>query len=568
VQIFSASLKASDPFIVMEWMAGGSWYDALAEDPPPPAYQRIRAARETASALAYLHHLLIGIIHGDIKGLNVLRARDGSSKVHPALPTPPCHLHVFILLLLQVCDFGGAVHMMATLSMTTSGGGGRMATTRAWSAPELFTGGSKTTSSDMYAFGVFMWELMTCMVPFDGVSPDLIGDQVKAGVRPPIPSPLPEGFPPAFVDIIMTCLHHDPHQRPSAQQVHHRLLLMDSTARPSVPLHLFDARTAAPASLLQCITHAMQAASGQPNAHLSKALAAMVNFAAQFVSSSASVQQLMQQHQLTDMQAQTVCLYTLDARQHGGLREHSVFYLYNAALRSGEADAVALWGEYSFVFCSALEQLPSVAATVFRGLDLPLTQLSHMYSKGSTVWLNSVTSTTTDKDQTLLQFGAGASGRPGTLLQIIAVDAKDIKAFSPFPESELLIPPNSCHTVQTVLESAEVSRMPAAAVRSADAAVSGASTGAVRQLARRRRLDRHAAGEGFCRQGRCYRRQSVRRRSCSAYFISSPSVSRATKPVCIPTAFQPTCTRPTTSAAPCLVSDACRRSPCAAVCNG
>jgi hypothetical protein len=263
-----------------------------------------------------------------------------------------------------------------------------------------------------------------------------------------------------------------------------------------------------------------------------------------------------------------VCLYTLDARQHGGLREHSVFYLYNAALRSGEADAVALWGEYSFVFCSALEQLPSVAATVFRGLDLPLTQLTHMYSKGSTVWLNSVTSTTTDKDQTLLQFGAGASGRPGTLLQIIAVDAKDIKAFSPFPESELLIPPNSCHTVQTVLESAEVSRMPAAAVRSADAAVSGASTGAVRQLARRRRLDRHAAGEGFCRQGRCYRRQSVRRRSCSAYFISSPSVSRAAKPVCIPTAFQPTCTRPTTCAAPCLVSHACRRSPCAAVCNG
>jgi hypothetical protein len=165
----------------------------------------------------------------------------------------------------------------------------------------------------------------------------------------------------------------------------------------------------------------------------------------------------MQQHQLTDMQAQTVCLYTLDARQHGGLREHSVFYAYNAALRSGEAGAVALWGEYSFVFCSALEQLPSVSATVFRGLDLPLTQLSHMYSKGRTVWLNSVTSTTTDKDKTLLQFGTGASGRPGTLLQIIAVDAKDIQAFSPFPESELLLPPNSCHTMQSVLESAEVS---------------------------------------------------------------------------------------------------------------
>jgi hypothetical protein len=351
---------------------------------------------------------------------------------------------------------------MATISMTASGGSSRMATTRAWSAPELFSGGFKTTFSDMYAFGVFMWELMTCMVPFDGVAPDLIGFQVKSGVRPPIPSPLPEGFPPAFVDIMMGCLHQDPHQRPSAKQVHESLLLIDSTARPSIPLHLFDARTAAPASLLTCIMHAMQATPGQPNAHLSRAVAAMVNFAAEFVSNSAKVRQIMQQHQLTVMQAQTVCLYTLDARQHGGLREHSVFYVYNAALRSGDAVAVALWGEYSFVFCSALEQLPSVAATVFRGLDLPLTQISHIYSMNSTVWLNSVTSTTTDMDKTLLQFGSGASGRPGTLLQIIALDAKDIHAFSPFPESELLLPPNSCHTVQTVLESAKVRCAPAA----------------------------------------------------------------------------------------------------------
>ncbi len=102
MQIFSASLKASDPFIVMEWMAGGSWYDALGEDLPPPAYQRIRAARETASALAYLHHPLIGIIHGDIKGLNVLRTRDGSSKVPSATNAALLSPSTYIIAL---CDY-------------------------------------------------------------------------------------------------------------------------------------------------------------------------------------------------------------------------------------------------------------------------------------------------------------------------------------------------------------------------------------------------------------------------------------------------------------------------------
>ena len=80
----------SNPFFVMEWVSEGSWFDAFGSCNPPPAYQRIRAARETASALAYLHHVLIGIIHGDIKSHNVMRARDGSSKVRTAVVSLPC----------------------------------------------------------------------------------------------------------------------------------------------------------------------------------------------------------------------------------------------------------------------------------------------------------------------------------------------------------------------------------------------------------------------------------------------------------------------------------------------
>ena len=238
---------------------------------------------------------------------------------------------------------------------------------------------------------------------------------------------------------------------------------MDPSARAvQGPLTLWHpARTHAPASLLPSILAAMQATPGQPNAHLAPILQTMVADAAQIVRGSAKVQQLMRQYQLTEMEAQTVSVYTTDARDYGGLREQSIFFAYNAAIRSANPQDVELWSVFSFLFCTALEKLPAVAKTVFRGLDVPLTQLSHQYVAGGTIWLTSMTSTTTDKAKTLLQFGTGASGRPGTLLQINAVDAKDISDFSKYKtENEYVVPPNSCHTVQVALSSAQVNRLP------------------------------------------------------------------------------------------------------------
>ncbi len=84
MQIIAASLDPSDPFIVMEWVPGGNWFTRLGSEPPPPAHQRISAVRQISSALQYLHDPLIGIIHGDIKSLNILLMRDGSSKVTTA----------------------------------------------------------------------------------------------------------------------------------------------------------------------------------------------------------------------------------------------------------------------------------------------------------------------------------------------------------------------------------------------------------------------------------------------------------------------------------------------------
>ena len=232
---------------------------------------------------------------------------------------------------------------------------------------------------------------------------------------------------------------------------------MDPTARPSQPLPLYRRDTPTPPDLLPCLQRCMQALPSQPRASLAPMLADMVQASSRIVMAP-HVQKECVRCGITHVEAQSIAVYTMDARDHGHAREDSVFYVFNAALRAGDSEQVQRWSEFSKLFCDAVDKLPSISCTVYRGLDQPLTQVSHLYVKGSTVFFNSVTSTTTDKADTLQQFGKGADGRPGTLLRIAATDVKNISTFSAFPgESELVACVNSSFRVATVLESAEAS---------------------------------------------------------------------------------------------------------------
>jgi hypothetical protein len=231
---------------------------------------------------------------------------------------------------------------------------------------------------------------------------------------------------------------------------------MDPTARPSQPLPLYRRDTPTPPELLPCLHHCMQALPSQPRAALAPVLADMVA-AASLIVMAPHVQTLCVQRGITPVEAQCIAVYTMDARSYGRTREDSVFYVFNAALRAGDTEQVQRWSVFAKLFCDAVDKLPGVSCAVYRGLDQPLTQVSHLYVKGSTLFFNGVTSTTTDKADTLQQFGKGADGRPGTLLRIAATDVKNISMFSAYPsESELIASVNSSYRVITVLESADV----------------------------------------------------------------------------------------------------------------
>lgn len=60
--------------------------------------------------------------------------------------------------------------------------------------------------TDIFAFGVVLWEILTQEKPHFGFKSQQVQDFTLSGQRPPIKA-LPFGFHPRFIDIIYACWH-------------------------------------------------------------------------------------------------------------------------------------------------------------------------------------------------------------------------------------------------------------------------------------------------------------------------------------------------------------------------
>lgn len=90
----------------------------------------------------------------------------------------------------------------------------------AFIAPEIFTRGYKwTIESDIFSFGMVLWEMVTRENPFNDESNDTIISNIALGVRPVIPTRVP----PDLEILIRDCWHGDPATRPSFAQIAERL---------------------------------------------------------------------------------------------------------------------------------------------------------------------------------------------------------------------------------------------------------------------------------------------------------------------------------------------------------
>jgi serine/threonine protein kinase len=83
-------------------------------------------------------------------------------------------------------------------------------------APEVLRGHQYTKSSDIYSFGIIMFEYLTGIIPFSNISHNFIlASNICKGFRPEIPNYLPK----LFVELITKCWDSEPANRPNVEEL-------------------------------------------------------------------------------------------------------------------------------------------------------------------------------------------------------------------------------------------------------------------------------------------------------------------------------------------------------------
>ncbi|KAG6860189.1 hypothetical protein C0995_014617 [Termitomyces sp. Mi166 len=193
--------------LICPWAENGTIDEFLKEN---PGANRVLLCLDVGRGVDYLH--LSDIVHGDLKGANILVDRSGQA---------------------YLADFGLAgindpnILHWASQSRADSKGG----TTR-WQAPELFTSESddnvedhvlpNTKPSDVYAWACVCYQIFTGLLPFHQYHGSLVLPKLK-DVRPMRPTEFRNGLTETIWDLMNSCWSFNPAQRPS---IHHAVSVL------------------------------------------------------------------------------------------------------------------------------------------------------------------------------------------------------------------------------------------------------------------------------------------------------------------------------------------------------
>lgn len=196
VPVYQVSELSGAPFIVMEFIQGGSLAERLQKG-PLPVREAVELARQVADAIASAHEK--SLVHRDLKPGNILLDHD---------KTP------------RVCDFGLARRLNTdeTLHLT-----GDIVGTPAYMPPEQARGEHVDVRADVYALGAVLYETLTGRPPFQAATPWEILHQVLTTDVVPLRQ-LNPGLPRDLETICAKCLEKNAGKRYlSAKEVQEEL---------------------------------------------------------------------------------------------------------------------------------------------------------------------------------------------------------------------------------------------------------------------------------------------------------------------------------------------------------
>nr|XP_023690198.1 mitogen-activated protein kinase kinase kinase 11 [Paramormyrops kingsleyae] len=185
-------LQEPNMCLIMEYAAGGPLSRALAGRRIPP-HILVNWAVQIAGGMLYLHSgAIVPVIHRDLKSNNILLAQPvGNENMEGKT--------------LKITDFGLAREWHKTTKMSAAG-------TYAWMAPEVIKTSTFSRGSDVWSYGVLLWELLTGEVPYRGI--DCLAVAYGVAVNK-LTLPVPSTCPEPFAQLMTECWDQDPHGRPS-----------------------------------------------------------------------------------------------------------------------------------------------------------------------------------------------------------------------------------------------------------------------------------------------------------------------------------------------------------------
>ncbi|XP_056148605.1 tyrosine-protein kinase Lyn [Lampris incognitus] len=187
VRLYAVVTKSEPIYIITEYMANGSLLDFLKSEAGCRLQlpKLIDFSAQIAEGMAYIEKK--NYIHRDLRAANVLVSES---------------------LLCKIADFGLA--RVIEDDQYTAREGAKFPIK--WTAPEAINYGSFTIKSDMWSFGVLLYEIITYgKIPYPGMTKVDVMTMIQRGYR----MPQPENCPAELYNIMMSCWNSNPDDRPT-----------------------------------------------------------------------------------------------------------------------------------------------------------------------------------------------------------------------------------------------------------------------------------------------------------------------------------------------------------------